>query len=76
MDPNTPVIVEKLLPDKTIKETEITAGIMYNFVKNNNLIISAPGVIFDKNKQSVVCEILTDWFNKRVEYKNLMKKSI
>ena len=38
MDPNTPVIVEKLLPDKTIKETEITAGIMYNFVKNNNLI--------------------------------------
>jgi DNA polymerase elongation subunit (family B) len=48
---------------------------MYNFVKNNNLIISAPGVIFDKNKQSVVCEILTDWFNKRVEYKNLMKKA-
>jgi DNA polymerase elongation subunit (family B) len=75
MDPNTPVIVEKLLPDKTIKETQTTAGIMYNFVKNNNLIISAPGVIFDKNKQSVVCEILTDWFNKRVEYKNLMKKA-
>jgi DNA polymerase elongation subunit (family B) len=75
MDPNTPVIVEKLLPDKTIKETQTTAGIMYNFVKNNNLIISAPGVIFDKNKQSVVCEILTDWFNKRVEYKNLMKQA-
>jgi DNA polymerase elongation subunit (family B) len=75
MDPSTPLIVEKLLPDKTLKETQTTAGIMYNFVKNNNLIISAPGVIFDKNKQSVVCEILTDWFNKRVEYKNLMKKA-
>jgi len=48
---------------------------MYNLIKDNNLIISAPGVIFDKNKQSVVCEILTDWFNKRVEYKNLMKKA-
>ena len=75
MDPNTKLTVEKLLPDKTLKLTDTTAGIMYNFVKNNNLIISAPGVIFDKNKQSVVCEILTDWFNKRVEYKNLMKKA-
>jgi DNA polymerase elongation subunit (family B) len=75
MDPSTPLTVEKLLPDKTIKETQTTAGIMYNFVKNNNLIISAPGVIFEKEKQSVVCEILTDWFNKRVEYKNLMKKA-
>ena len=75
MDPNTKVTVEKLLPDRTLKLTETTAGIMYNFVKNNNLIISAAGVIFDKNKQSVVCEILTDWFNKRVEYKNLMKQA-
>ena len=75
MDPNTKITVEKLLPDRTLKLTDTTAGIMYNFVKNNNLIISAAGVIFDKNKQSVVCEILTDWFNKRVEYKNLMKKA-
>ena len=44
-------------------------------VKNNNLIISAPGVIFDKNTPSIVCDILEDWFNKRVEYKNLMKKA-
>ena len=75
MDPNTPLTVEKLLPNKTLKETQTTAGVMYNFVKNNNLIISAPGVIFEKEKQSVVCEILTDWFNKRVEYKNLMKQA-
>jgi DNA polymerase elongation subunit (family B) len=75
MDPNTKITVEKLLPDKTLKLTDITAGVMYNFIKDNNLIISAAGVIFDKNKQSVVCEILTDWFNKRVEYKNLMKKA-
>jgi DNA polymerase elongation subunit (family B) len=75
MDPNTPIIVEKLLPDKTTFRTDTTAGIMYNLIKDNNLIISAPGVIFDKNKQSVVCEVLTDWFNKRVEYKNLMKKA-
>ena len=75
MDPNEPVTVEKLNPDKTTFRTDTTAGIMVNFIKNNNLIISAPGVIFRKDKQSVVCEILTDWFNKRVEYKNLMKQT-
>jgi len=75
MDPNTPITVEKLEANKTTRLTETTAGIMVNMVKNNNLIITAPGVIFTKTKQSVVCEILTDWFNKRVEYKNLMKKA-
>jgi DNA polymerase elongation subunit (family B) len=48
---------------------------MANMVKNANLIISAPGVIFDKSKESIVCNILEDWFNKRVEYKDLMKKA-
>jgi DNA polymerase elongation subunit (family B) len=31
--------------------------------------------MFRTDKSSVVCEVLTDWFNKRVEYKNLMKKA-
>jgi DNA polymerase elongation subunit (family B) len=75
MDPNTPITVEKLLPDRTTVLRETTAGIMTNMVKNANLIISAPGVIFDKSKESIVCNILEDWFNKRVEYKNLMKKA-
>ena len=75
MDPDTPITVEKVLPDRTTILRETTAGIMTNMVKNANLIISAPGVIFDKSKESIVCNILEDWFNKRVEYKNLMKKA-
>ena len=75
MDPDTPITVEKVLPNRTTILRETTAGIMTNMVKNANLIISAPGVIFDKSKESIVCNILEDWFNKRVEYKNLMKKA-
>jgi DNA polymerase elongation subunit (family B) len=75
MDPNTPITVEKVLPDRTTILRETTAGIMTDMVKNNNLIISAPGVIFNKSKESIVCNILEDWFNKRVEYKDLMKKA-
>ena len=44
-------------------------------IESNDLIISAPGVIFRKDKSSVVCEILADWFAKRQEYKKLMKKA-
>lgn len=75
LDPSTPITIEKLLPDKTTIMRETTAGTMVDLIKSNNLIISAPGVIFSKSKESVVCEILTDWFNKRVEYKNKMKKA-
>ena len=75
MDPNEPITVEKLLPDRKTILRETTAGIMTNMVKNNNLIISAPGVIFLKDTPSIVCDILEDWFNKRVEYKDLMKKA-
>jgi DNA polymerase elongation subunit (family B) len=31
--------------------------------------------MFRTDRSSVVCDVLTDWFNKRVEYKNLMKKA-
>ena len=75
MDPDAPIVVEKLLANKTTILRETTAGTMVDMVKSNNLIISAPGIIFSKSKESIVCEILTDWFNKRVEYKNKMKKA-
>jgi len=31
--------------------------------------------MFRTDRSSVVCEVLSDWFDKRVEYKNLMKKA-
>ena len=75
LNPNTEVTIEKINPNKSISRSIITVGKIVNLIENENWIISAPGVIFRKDKNSVVCDILTDWFNKRVEYKDLMKKA-
>jgi len=75
LDPNTVLNLEKVKKDKKISYSQTTAGELVKIIEDNNLIISAPGVIFQKNKSSVVCEILEDWFKKRQEYKKLMKKA-
>jgi DNA polymerase elongation subunit (family B) len=46
-----------------------------NLLKKVIYLFLRPGVIFRKDKSSVVCEILADWFAKRQEYKSLMKKA-
>lgn len=75
MDPNKNIHIERVREDKTIASSTITVGKMLDFIQKENWIISAPGVIFQKNKSSVVCDILSDWFNKRIEYKALRKKA-
>jgi len=75
LNPNTEIIIERVNPNKSISRSSITAGKMIGLIEQENWIVSAPGVIFRKDKSSIVCEVLTDWFNKRVEYKNLMKKA-
>jgi hypothetical protein len=75
LNPNTEITIEKINPNKSISRSVITVGKIINLIEQENWIISAPGVIFRKDKSSIVCEVLTDWFNKRVEYKNLMKKA-
>ena len=75
MDPERVVDIEKIRKDRTISSSQIKIGDLVNIIEKNNLIISAPGVMFRKDKSSVVCEILSDWFAKRQEYKKLMKKA-
>ena len=75
LNPNTELMIERVNPNKSISRSSIIAGKIIELIENENWIISAPGVIFRKDKSSIVCDILTDWFNKRVEYKNLMKKA-
>ncbi len=76
MDPMTKVTIERLNKDYTINATEnVPVGLIVKQIEQDDLLISAPGVIFRKDKSSVVCEILADWFAKRVEYKNKMKKA-
>ena len=75
MDPNKLVEIEKVKKDRKLVRSEIKVAHLIELIEEGNLLISAPGVIFRKDKSSVVCEILADWFAKRQEYKALMKKS-
>jgi DNA polymerase elongation subunit (family B) len=75
LNPTTEITIERVNPNKSISRSGITVGKMIELIEHENWIISAPGVIFRKDKSSIVCNILTDWFNKRVEYKDLMKKA-
>ena len=57
------------------KRTQISVGDLISFVENNNLAISANGVFFKTDKESVLSTILKKWFEERVLYKNEMKKA-
>lgn len=75
MDPNKMVEIEKVKKDRRLVRSEIKVKHLIELIEEGDLLISAPGVIFRKDKSSVVCEILADWFAKRQEYKALMKKA-
>jgi len=75
MDHEQLVTIERLKDDKTTSQSEIKVGQIIDYIEQGGMMIAASGAIFRTDKPSVVCEVLTDWFNKRVEYKNLMKKA-
>lgn len=75
MNPDQIIYIEKVKKDRSLVRSEIAVKDIISIIEENDLIISAPGVMFRKNKSSVVCEILSDWFAKRQEYKKLMKKA-
>jgi len=67
---------EKLPVENTKgKTTYMECGKIVETIQSNNLAISANGVMFRKDKKSVLSVILDTWFNERVEYKKLMKKA-
>lgn len=47
---------------------------MKKFLNESNLSISSNGVLYELKNEGIVPEILSKWFDERVEYKNLMKK--
>ena len=73
MDGDDEIPIEKITPDRRVKLTYIKVKDLITLVENNKLIISANGTLFRKDKSSIVVEILNDWFNKRKQYKDLMK---
>ena len=75
MDHEQLITIERLKDDKTTSQSEVKVGQIIDYVEQGGMMIAASGAMFRTDKPSVVCEVLTDWFNKRVEYKNLMKKA-
>lgn len=71
MDPNKELCVEN--PQR--KQTYIPCSKVIETIENNNLAISANGVMFRTDKPSVLSTILAKWFDERVEYKGYMKKA-
>jgi len=75
MDPNDTITIEKLTEKRTTQQAVVKVGTLIALIEDNNWMIAASGAMFRTDRTSVVCDVLTDWFNKRVEYKNLMKKA-
>jgi len=70
-DPKEKLIIE----NNKGKRTEIKVLDLINLIVSQNLSISANGVFFTKERESVLSIILKKWFNERVKYKTLMKEA-
>jgi len=75
MDPEQIITIERLDEKRSTQQAQVKVGALIGLIEDNKWMIAASGAMFRTDKSSVVCEVLTDWFNKRVEYKNLMKKA-
>ena len=75
MDPDTLVVIEKLKEDFTLSRAQVSVSKIIKLIESNKWITAASGAIFRTDKSSVVCEVLTDWFNKRKHYKKLMSQA-
>jgi len=70
-DPEEELIVENAKRSRT----KVNAGRLVNMIEQNELSVSANGVLFNTNRESVLSTILKKWFDERVLYKNEMKKA-
>jgi DNA polymerase elongation subunit (family B) len=75
MDQDDLITIEKLNENYTTSRTQVSVRKIVKMIEDNKWIIAASGAIFSTDKSSVVCEVLTDWFNKRKHYKKLMKEA-
>jgi DNA polymerase elongation subunit (family B) len=66
---------ELLIENTSRKQTYIKVSKLIQLITENNLAISANGVMYRTDKQSVLSTILAKWFDERVEYKGYMKKA-
>ena len=66
---------EILIENAKRQRTKITIKGLLEIIKENNFSISANGVFYRTDRESVLSTILNKWFNERVFYKGEMKKA-
>jgi DNA polymerase elongation subunit (family B) len=71
MDPQDEFEVENLQRKKIV----MSVSEILKLIEQNNLAITANGVMFRTDKPSTLSVVLAQWFDERVEYKNAMKKA-
>ena len=71
MEPDTTLLVQ----NANRKNTRIPVKDVIDLIKSENLAVSANGVMFRTDFDSVLKTILDKWFDERVIYKNEMKKA-
>ena len=75
LPPHQILKIEKVTADRKVQEIEMEVDKFINFIESKNMIISANGTVFRTDKNSIVADVLNDWFDKRKEYKNKMKEA-
>jgi len=68
-NPEEELIIENVKRSRT----KVNGGRLISMIEQNELSISANGVMFATNRESVLSTILKKWFDERVLYKNEMK---
>tara|TARA_R110002153_G_scaffold64195_1_gene171853 strand:+ start:1049 stop:2731 length:1683 start_codon:yes stop_codon:yes gene_type:complete len=70
-DPEEELMVENVKRNRT----KVNVGRIIAMVEQNDLSISANGVMFSTDRESVLSTILKKWFDERVLYKGKMKEA-
>ena len=71
LDPN----LEFSVQNSKRKTTQMTIKEVIDLIESNNLSVSANGVMYRTDFDSVLKTLLSKWFDERVIYKNKMKKA-
>ena len=66
---------ELMIENAKRSRTKVKVGRLISMIQQNELSISANGVMFNTNRESVLSTILKKWFDERVMYNNLKKKA-
>ena len=67
---------EELIVENTKRRrTKVTIEKLIKMIEDNELSVSANGVLFRTDKEAVLSTILKKWFDERVMYKNKMKEA-